>query len=75
MKDEEINLTDYPDIPEGLVAFPETIHVAFAVCANECGKREFIVDGSTQRCQACGQLMFRTDVAEYTLVKDESACR
>jgi hypothetical protein len=27
--------------------------------------REFIVDGSTQLCQTCGELMYRTEVAEY----------
>jgi hypothetical protein len=58
---------DHPD--QGEVAFPERIHIAFAVCNQECGVREFIVDGSTQECQTCGDLMFRTDVAEYQLLK------
>jgi len=60
---------EYPD--PGDVAFPEKIYVAYAVCHSECGVREFIVDGSTQECQRCGDLMFRTDVAEYQFVKKE----
>jgi len=56
---------DYPD--PGAVAFPETMPVAYAVCHPECGAREFIVDGSTQECQYCGGLMFRTEVREYVL--------
>lgn len=59
----------YPD--PGEVAFPEKIHISFAVCKQECGVREFIVDGSTQECQSCGDLMFRTDVAEYQFLKKE----
>lgn len=70
MKDDEINLSDYPDIPDGSVEFPESVHIAYAVCTKKCGVREFIVDGSTQRCQTCGKLMFRTDVSEYKLKKD-----
>jgi hypothetical protein len=66
MKDHvRLNLKDYPRVNH--VDFPETIHVAFAVCTKKCGTREFIVDGSTQRCQQCGELMFRTEVAEYVL--------
>ena len=56
---------DYPEINE--VDFPDKIHIAYAVCHPECGAREFIVDGSTQECQYCGSLMFRTEVAEYNL--------
>lgn len=59
----------YPD--PGEVTFPEKIHVAYAVCNSDCGVREFIVDGSTQECQKCGDLMFRTDVAEYEFLKKE----
>lgn len=70
MNGEEINLSDYPEIPDGSVVFPKVIHVAYAVCTKECGTREFIVDGSTQRCQVCGELMLRTDVSEYALTKD-----
>ena len=62
----EADAADYPD--PGVVSFPERLHVAYAVCHPECGAREFIVDGSTQKCQKCGGLMFRTDVAEYRLV-------
>jgi hypothetical protein len=60
---------NYPD--PGEVAFPEKIHISFAVCNQECGVSEFIVDGSTQECQRCGDLMFRTDVAEYQFLKKE----
>jgi len=59
----------YPD--PGKVTFPEKIHISFAVCNEECGVREFIVDGSTQECQRCGDLMFRTEVAEYQFLKKE----
>ncbi len=45
--------------------FPERIPVAFAVCHPECGRREFIVDGSTQACQRCGGLMFRAETRWY----------
>lgn len=54
---------DYPN--ETGIKFPETIYVAHAVCHPECGVQEFIVDGSTQRCQRCGSLMFRNEVSEY----------
>jgi len=60
---------NYPD--PGEVTFPEKIHISFAVCNQDCGVREFIVDGSTQECQRCGDLMFRTDVAEYQFLKKE----
>jgi len=56
---------DYPD--EKIPAFPDEIHIAWAVCHPECGAREFIVEGSTQRCQYCGGLMFRTEVVRYKL--------
>ena len=62
---------DYPD--PGVVLFPERLHVAYAVCNAECGTREFIVDGSTQECQHCGSLMFRTKPAEYELMQPEAA--
>ncbi len=65
MNKDAIDLSEYPDVPKGSVEFPDRIHIAYAVCRNDCGAREFIVDGSTQRCQRCGNLMFRTDVAEY----------
>ncbi len=53
------------DYPESKPAFPETVHVAFAVCHPNCGRQELIVEGSTQECQRCGQLMFRVDSKEY----------
>jgi hypothetical protein len=51
----------------GPVEFPDRIHIAFAICP--CGVREFIVDGSTQECQSCGSLMFRTETAEYAQIE------
>jgi hypothetical protein len=61
---------DYPEVSH--VDFPEKILIAYAVCHPECGAREFIVDGSTQECQHCGGLMFRTEVAEYRLVQNKT---
>jgi hypothetical protein len=51
------------------VTFPDRLSIAFAIC--KCGIREFIVDGSTQECQTCGGLMFRTEVADYELVQSK----
>jgi hypothetical protein len=53
---------DYGDVQ---IAFPERIAIAVAVCHPECGRAELIVDGSTQECQRCGGLMFRTEITEY----------
>jgi hypothetical protein len=53
----------YPQVHD--VNFPDELHVAYAVCAKECGAREFIVDGQTQVCQHCGGLMFRTEIRKY----------
>lgn len=61
---------DYPQVEK--VEFPQSMHVAYAVCHPECGCREFIVDGSTQECQRCGALMFRTEVKEYQLKRTRS---
>jgi hypothetical protein len=60
----ELDASDYPKVTE---KFPKTVHVAFAVCHPDCGTKELIVDGSTQECQRCGRLMFRTAVQEYEL--------
>lgn len=60
-------LTDYPEVEEVDVNFPRDIGIAYAVCGNSCGRSEFIVDGSTQVCQYCGRLMFRTEVRMYVL--------
>jgi hypothetical protein len=49
------------------VAFPTELPVAYAICHPECGAAEFIVDGSTQECQRCGGLLFRTEVRTYQL--------
>jgi hypothetical protein len=58
-------LKEYPDIKN--VNFPHEIHIAYAVCGKSCGNREFIVDGSSQVCQYCGKLMYRTKVKKYQL--------
>jgi hypothetical protein len=60
---------DYPEVKK--VKFPKVIFISYAVCHPECGAREFLVDGSTQRCQKCGGLLFRTEVKKYVL--DEEA--
>jgi hypothetical protein len=51
--------------PEMEADFPETVHVAYAVCHPDCGIEQLIVDGSTQECQRCGRLMFRSAFQEY----------
>ena len=56
---------DYPK--EAKADFPQSVLVAYAVCHPECGCRELIVEGSTQECQRCGSLMFRTESKEYKL--------
>jgi hypothetical protein len=61
-----------PKVKPKDVVFPETISLAFALCTKKCGAREFIVDGSTQRYQYCGRIMFRTEVAEYRLKKTKT---
>jgi hypothetical protein len=66
---ESYNPEDYPQIEK--VDFPEEIYIAYAVCGNECGSKEFIVDGQTQVCQHCGKLMFRTEVKKYVIEKLE----
>jgi hypothetical protein len=58
---------DYPKV--SAVEFPTEVLVAFAICHPECGAREFIVDGSTQECQSCGGLLFRTETREYRLAR------
>ena len=58
---------DYPNVRD--TEFPTSIQIALDVCHPECGTREYIVDGSTQRCQHCGGLMFRASVAQYEIKK------
>lgn len=60
-------IDEYIEVNDNCVKFPSTIKIAFAVCSKKCGNSEFIVDGSSQVCQYCGKLMFRTVVKEYTL--------
>ena len=67
---EGISLEDYPEIDDEQVDFPAEIHIAYAVSTKDCGLREFIVDGSTQICQYCGKMMYRTAVRRYVLAPD-----
>ena len=62
-------LEEYPEVEN--VEFPNEIYIAYAVCGKECGVREFIVDGQTQVCQHCGNLMFRTEDKKYVLVDED----
>jgi len=50
--------------------FPEEIYIAYAVCRN-CNNNEFIVDGQTQICNNCKELLFRTDERIYVLNKKD----
>ena len=59
---------DYID--PGPIEFPDRLPVAFAVCHPECGRAEFVVEGSTQECQSCGGLMFRKETAWYRRESD-----
>lgn len=63
---------DYHPDP-GKADFPESLPIAFAVCDPECGRSEFIVEGSTQECQHCGSLMYRTETMEYRLVSGNAS--
>lgn len=57
------------DYDESVTAdFLERLPVALAVCHPDCGRREFIVEGSTQACQRCGGSMFRTEKRWYVRV-------
>lgn len=58
---------DTNDYPDATPVFPETVHVAYAVCHPSCGVQELIIDGSTQECQRCGSNMFRISSREYHL--------
>ena len=62
---------EYLEVPEGSVEFPKEICIAYAVCSNNCGNAEFIVDGLSQVCQYCGRLLFRTEVKKYKLTEEK----
>ena len=64
---ERYPLDEYINVDNEVIAFPEDIYIAFAVCSKECGNTEFIVDGSSQICQYCGKMMFRTYVKKYII--------
>lgn len=59
---------DYPK--KSKVSFPPTIVISQALCHPECGTDELIVDGSTQECQNCGGIMYRTGSASYRRVEE-----
>lgn len=63
--------SDYPEVDEKNVAFPEYVPVAYAVSVTECGHAEFIVEGSAQICAYCGTLMYRVATRWYRLVSLE----
>lgn len=69
MKPKSYPLDDYPKVTG--VAFPKKLPIAYAVCGTKCGNRAFIVDGSTQVCEYCGHLMFRTEVSSYSRISTE----
>ena len=56
---------EHMDYPTVTANFPKAVHIAYAVCHPDCGTKQLIVDESTQECQRCGRLMFRTAVQEY----------
>ena len=60
---------DYEEVAN--IAFPDELTISYAVCHPECGKKEYIVDGSTQECQSCGGLMFRAESWLYKRVGNE----
>lgn len=65
---EDIEIEDYQDVD--FVEFPNEINLSLAICGNDCGYGEFIVDGSTQICQHCGRLMIKTGCKKYVLAED-----
>ena len=67
---EGLHESDYPEVAEEDVSFPTEIFVAYAVCQKGCGRREFIVDGSTQICMYCGKSMFRIVSRKYILAPE-----
>jgi len=60
--------SNYPT--HNIIEFPNKLIVSYAVCSIECGIKEYIIEGSTQECQHCGGLMYRTNTAEYKYVKE-----
>lgn len=63
-------LADYIDTTDKNIEFPEEICITYAVYSNACGNTEFIVDGSSQVCQHCGKLLFRTETKKYRLTEN-----
>lgn len=51
--------------------FPKELYIAYAICDN-CNNKEFIVDGQSQICNQCGELLSRREVKLYTLEKEEN---
>ncbi len=52
-----------------MIRFPNEIAIAYAICNsnNDCTNNEFIVDGQSQMCNKCGELLYRESVRNYTL--------
>lgn len=52
--------------------FPNEIAIAYAICNadNNCNNKEFIVDGQSQICNDCGELLFREKTRNYTLKEE-----
>lgn len=69
--DRGIKMSDYPEVNDAEVQFPEYIPVTYAVSVKDCGNAEFIVDGSTQICEYCGTTMFRTATRWYRVLNPE----
>lgn len=51
--------------------FSKELYIAYSFC-EECGNKEFIVDGQTQFCNQCGGMLFRDEKRLYTLEKEEN---
>ena len=64
-------LNDYLEIEEEKIKFPKEIKIALAVCSKDCGNIEFITDGSSQVCQHCGHLMYRSTTKTYILKNED----
>ena len=54
--------------------FPNEIAIAYAICNtdNDCHNKEFIVDGQSQICNSCGELLFREKTRNYTLEEESN---
>jgi hypothetical protein len=60
-------LSDYPDVDDDAVPFPETIRIASTVCTTDCGGTDFIVEGSGAVCDFNGRPMREVTAQDYIL--------